>query len=367
MSAPGIQDARRRSLRWLGAVGAMTVLLAGAACSGKGAGAAGTTGAGSQSSGAAGQAASPAQPAGSAAQSPGGSDGKLTTVRLVNTKYGAELLPVTAGLANGTFKKHGIDLQVTTANTSSVATSALVSGRADLGLLQAAFVVSADAAGAKLVMVGSVLDELDYHIITAKGIKSLDQLAGKKMGDPGPNNGNTATMKAALDAAGIGSQKLTYVTVGAQAPILAALEANQVQVGLLVAPFTIQARAAGLNDLGTVVKYLPHNTAAVIAGLSTTLQKQPDVVRNFMAALIESTQWVAQNQAAALKILESADKMTPDIAQQSYNEVKDFYTKDGAIDPTGLQTWVQVALKYGVMNKSVSVNDVYTAQYLPGH
>lgn len=289
----------------------------------------------------------------------------LTTVRLVNTKYGAELLPLTAGLARGTFKKHGIKLETTKVKTSGIATSALVSGRADLGLVQAAYIVSADAAGGNVKMVGNVLDQLDYHIITAKGITSLKQLVGKKMADPGPNNGNTATMKAVMDKAGIGANKLTYVTVGAQSAILAAIESNQAQVGLLVAPFTFQATAHGLNDLGTVVKYLPNNTAAVIAGVNKTLQQKPGMVRNFLAAFYESSRWVKAHPAAAIQILEKADKMTPTSAKKSYDAVDNFYSTTGVISKAGLQTWIKVAVKYGVMNKSISVNSVYTSKYLP--
>lgn len=289
----------------------------------------------------------------------------LTTLRLVNTKYGAELLPVTAGLERGIFAEHGIDLQVTRVQTSEIATSALVSGQEDLGLMQAAFVVSAYAAGADLKMVSSLLDELDYHIITTPEITSLEQLVGKKMGNPGPNNGNTATMKAVLDGAGIGADKVSYVTVGAQSAILAALQADQVQVGLLVAPFTIEARAAGLNDLGTVEEYLPGMTAAVIVGTSKVLEEKPDLVRSFLAALVESTRWCAENPEEAIEILVEAEDMTPEVARESYQEVADIYAKDGSINPDGLQTWIDVAVKYGVMNRAVEVDDVYTNEYLP--
>jgi len=293
-----------------------------------------------------------------------GADG-LTTVRLANTKYGAELLPVTAGLKLGIFAKHGVDLQVTTAKSSEIATSALVSGRQDLGLMQGAFVVSADAAGASLKMVGSLMDELDYHIITSKDVTSLEQLAGKKMGNPGPNNGNTATMKAVLDSAGVGADSMTYVTVGVQAAILAALQADQVQAGLLVAPFTIQARAAGLNDLGTVEKYVPKMTAAAVAGDAKYLERNPDAVRRFLAGMVESTRWVADNPAEAIEILQEAENMTPEVAKESYDEIAGVYSKTGAIDEQGLQGWIDVALKYGVMNRSISAGDVYTNEYLP--
>jgi NitT/TauT family transport system substrate-binding protein len=185
------------------------------------------------------------------------------------------------------------------------------------------------------------------------------------MGDPGPNNGNTATMKAVMDKAGYGADKLTYVTVGAQAAILAALQKNQVQVGLLVAPFTIEARGAGLNDLGTVEKYLPNNTAAAFAGTTATLQKKAELVRNFLAAVLESTQWVAQNPTDAISLLMQSDKLTKDVATQDYNEVKDLYTKTEKIDPQGLATWIAVATKYGVMKSAIPADGLYTNDYLP--
>jgi ABC-type nitrate/sulfonate/bicarbonate transport system substrate-binding protein len=288
----------------------------------------------------------------------------LRTVNLINTKYAAELLPVTAGLSRGIFKAHGIDLKVTRAKSSDVATSALVSGRQDLALLQQAYVVSAAASGAPLVMVGNVMDQLDYHIITSKDITSLDQLAGKKFGGPGPNNGNTAVMRYVMDKAGIGQDKLEYVTVGVQAGILAAIQAGQVQAGLLVAPFDLQARKAGLNDLGTVEKYLPGASAAVIAGVQKTMKNKPDLVRDFLAALVESTRWVAANPGEAVKLLAESEKMAPAEAKESYDEVASIYAKDGTMNTAALQTWIDVAIKYGVMKKPVKPADIYTDEYL---
>lgn len=301
----------------------------------------------------------------SSSASPSGAT-KGGTIRLVHTTSDSiRSLPITVGQQRGIFAKHGVNLQTTAVKTSDIATSALVSGRADLGLVQAAYVVSADAAGADLVMVGTLIDQLDYHIITAKNITSLDQLAGQKMGEPGPNNGNTATMKAVMDGAGIGANKLTYVTVGAQTGILAALETNQVQVGLLVAPFNLQAKAAGLHDLGRVDTYLPHNTAAAIAGLSKTLAAKATDVRNFLAAMVESTQWTAANPAEATKILASALGLSPAMAKASYEDYAPIYSPDGTIDVGGLNTWIKVAHKYGVVNRPISASAVYTDKYLP--
>jgi NitT/TauT family transport system substrate-binding protein len=288
------------------------------------------------------------------------------TIRLVHTTSDSiRSLPITAGQKQGIFAKHGINLVTTAVKTSDIATSALVSGRADLGLVQAAYVVSADAAGADLVMVGTLTDQLDYHIITARNITSLAQLAGHKMGEPGPNNGNTATMKAVMDGSGIGASKLTYVTVGAQSGILAALQTNQVQVGLLVAPFTLQATAAGLHDLGGVDKYLPNNTAAAIAGLSKTLSSRAGDVRNFLAAMVESIKWTSANPTAAIKIMQSDLGLSPQIAKESYEAYAPIYSSDGAVSVSGLKIWIDVAHKYGVVNKAVSPSTVYTDKYLP--
>lgn len=302
---------------------------------------------------------------GASATPPASAPTSLTNVTLVNTKYDAELLPITAAIHNGYYKQHGINLTIDTVQTSTIATSALVSGRAQFGLMQAAFVVAGDAAGANMKMIGEVLDQLDYHIITAKGITSLAQLAGKKMADPGPNNGNTATMEAVMDAAGIGAKKLTYVTVGVQAAILAAIEKNQAQVGLLVDPFVIEAKQAGLNDLGLVTKYLPNNTAAAVAATQSYLSKNPALVRSFLAATLEGTKWAAQNPAAAIKLLETANGMSASVATASYNDVKDIYSLSGTVNGPAIQTWIQDAVQFGVMSKPLPAASMYTNQYLP--
>lgn len=290
----------------------------------------------------------------------------LQTVRLTNTKYAAELLPITAGMQRGIFKAHGIDLQISTVKSSDIASSALISHRADVAFMQQAFVVSAAAAGAPLVMVGNVLDQLDYHLIVGKGINSVSDLVGKKFGDPGPNNGNTAVMRYIMDKSGLGQKNLQYVTVGVQSAILAGIRSGQVQAGLLVAPFDIQARKMGLRDLGSVAKYLPDASAAVIAATSSTVKGSPGVIKKFLAALVESNAWVADNPASAIDLLAKDAKMTAADAKDSYAEVAGTYAKDGRMSTAALQEWINIALKYGVMTKSVKPSDVYDPSFLPG-
>jgi NitT/TauT family transport system substrate-binding protein len=306
---------------------------------------------------------SPSAPA-SPSTGASGAANKVETLNLVTTKYDAELLPVTAAQQQGFFTKHGVDLQMTKASTSDIAAAALVSGREDLGIVQGAYVVSAAAAGAKIQMVGALMDQLDYHIITTKDIKSLKQLQGKTMGDPGPSNGNTATMKAVMDKAGFKAESLTYATVGTQQAILAALQANQVQVGLLVAPYTIQARQAGLNDLGSVVKYVPDMSAAAFAGVPDQMKKKSALIKNFMAALVEGSQWASKNKDKAIAMLEKGSGMTKDLATQSYAEAAPYYTKTGHLDNAGLKGWITDAVKYGAQTNSVPVSTVYTDAYL---
>ena len=289
----------------------------------------------------------------------------LQTIRLTNTKYAAELLPITAGQQRGIFKAHGINLELTTAKSSDIATSALVSHRADLAFMQQAFVVSAAASGAPLVMVGNVLNQLDYHLIVGKDINSVSDLVGKKFGGPGPNNGNTAVMRYIMDKSGLGQKNLQYVTVGVQAAILASIRSGQAQAGLLVAPFDIQARQEGLHDLGSVAKYLPGASAAVIAGESSTVKSESGAIKKFLAALVEANQWVADNPDAAIALLAKTAKMSPGDAKASYEEVAATYAKDGAMSRPALQEWIDVALKYGVMTKSVKASDVYDPSLLP--
>ncbi|GAA2081882.1 hypothetical protein GCM10009840_17320 [Pseudolysinimonas kribbensis] len=290
---------------------------------------------------------------------------EVQTLNLVTTKYDAELLPVTIGEQKGIFARHGVKLNITKASTSDIAAAALVSGREDLGIVQGAYVTSAVAAGANIKMIGALMDQLDYHIITAKSIKSLKQLKGQKMGDPGPSNGNTATMKAVMDKAGYDSGSLTYATVGTQQAILAALQAGQVQVGLLVAPYTIQARQQGLNDLGTVQKYVPNMSAAAFAGVPTEMAKKKTVIRDFMAALVEASNWAIDHKSQAIAILEKGSGMTPTLAKESYGEAAFAYTKTGAINDSGLKGWIADAVKYGVQQKSTPIDAVYTDEYLP--
>lgn len=289
----------------------------------------------------------------------------VTVVNTVSRMADDSFLPVLVGQKRGVFRKHGMQVEVTVGRTSQVASASLVSGRALLGFIQPAYVVSANSAGGNFRLLGSVYHQLDYNIVTSTDITSLKQLEGKIMAGPGPNNGNTIVFRATLEKAGVNSGTLTYATVGAQSAILAALKTGQAQAGLLSTVAAREAVATGLIDQGPVSKYLQNQTSVGIATTTDLLKKEPDLIRSFLAALKECNDWVIDNPAEALPILAEAMKGSLDDARPIFEADFPLLRKTLAINAEGLQDWINIALEYKLIEKRVSVEEVYTPDFLP--
>jgi NitT/TauT family transport system substrate-binding protein len=306
-----------------------------------------------------------AAPAAQAAETTADGLKLVTVVNTVSRMGDDSFLPVLVGQSQGIFKKHGLEVQVAQGKTSQIASASLVAGRAQIALIQPAYVVSANAAGASFQMLGTIFHNLDYDIITSTDIKELKQLEGKIMAGPGPNNGNTIVFRAALEKAGVDSSTLTYATVGAQAGILAALQTGQAQAGVLSTVAARDAVAAGLIDQGPVSKYLPNQTAVAITSTKDLLASDGDVIRTFMEALAESNQWVLDNKEAALGVLAKATNVTPDEVRPDFEADFPLLGPSLAMDTKGLQDWNDIALQYKLIDKPVSVDDIYTPAFLP--
>lgn len=213
--------------------------------------------------------------------------------------------PVIAAVDGGYFKKHGLDGKPLVMSGSTTALAAMLSG--DVGFINVAGsgLINAYLGGRDAVMLAGLVNFAPYDLIVAKGINTIEDLRGKKVGIARFGGSADFLARYGLEKHGIKPGKdVTILQTGGNAERLSAVSQGAIQATLLEQGFAYQAKKAGfrsLLDFSTIGLDYQHS------GIATTksfIAKNRDLVTGFLKALIEATHRYKNDRAFGIKVLE---------------------------------------------------------------
>jgi len=197
------------------------------------------------------------------------------------------ILPSFVGAELGFFAAEGLELRQVFVKGGPTATAALISGDVDFALISGVASVRAIVQGAPLVIVGGSQPYMDYTLIGAKGIASLNDLKGKTVGVTGA--GGVAEYAAVEGLARKGlvrdrDYKILY-GVGNSPARAQGLEAGRMQAS----PFSFMERVdleqkgfPILMDIGKVITGFPF---VVIVSSRKKTETDPEGTTAFLRAM----------------------------------------------------------------------------------
>ena len=213
--------------------------------------------------------------------------------------------PILAAVDGGYFKKYGLDGRPLVMSGSSTALAAMLSG--DVGFINVAGsgLINAYLGGRDAVMIAGLVNFAPYDLIVAKGINSIEDLRGKKVGIARFGGSADFLARYGLEKNGLKPGKdVTILQTGGNAERLAAVSQGAIQATLLEQGFAYQAKKAGfrsLLDYSTIGLDYQHS------GLATTksfIAKNRDLTNNFLKALVEGIHRYKNDRAFGMKVLE---------------------------------------------------------------
>lgn len=221
--------------------------------------------------------------------------------------------PVYVAAEDGIFSNAGLGVNLRHHGSEEGLFSALLSGDEDMTIASADEVLQARAEGADLVSVGAFYHDYPVRIIVPadSNIKTLSDLAGKKIGLPGEFGSNWYGLLAALDQAGLDPNDVQIVPVGyTQA---SALMAGQVDA--IVGFSNSEAVALEQMDFPIRVLDLGDDVPLVGAAIVTTqswLDANPEAARKMVAAITAGADRVLANPQHALEVSAKWDETLAD-------------------------------------------------------
>jgi NitT/TauT family transport system substrate-binding protein len=293
---------------------------------------------------------------------------------LLNWVAGGDHAPYYYAQKMGWYKDAGIDLTLLQGKGSMVAAQAAGAGANTFGLADMTTILVAIGKGADEVAVMNVYANYPggFYWLKSSGIKSIKDLAGKRIGNP-PGDAARALWPALAKANGIDPNSVTWVNVGPGAK-LAALKAGSVDA---VTEFYNEHHTYK-QQLGGDMGYLAWKDAGLnpygnsIAVNGAFLKAHRDTV----AAFVKVTQkafgaCVAAADPCIHALIEANSGLQFDSQMVNWHEVEELMSDKtsqtvalGWFDPQRMEQTYDLVKTYVGLEKPFQVTNVYTNAFL---
>jgi NitT/TauT family transport system substrate-binding protein len=276
----------------------------------------------------------------------------------VGTNAADDVTPLLWAKASGTFAKTGLDVDIEKFTNGSAVTAAVIGGSLDIGRSSILPLISARGHGVPLQLIAgaemAIGDDPSAGLIVLKEspVTSAKDLNGTTIPSPSLRDYFEIANRAWIDANGGDSKTVKFIELPISS-MLAALESGRVAAAAFPNPFLANALATGK------VRLLGRPNTGIAP-------------RFLVTAWCATEAFIAQNHAALLKFtqtLHDATIYTNAHPAETIAITAPFWGIDPAVlakmarapsasglDPKDIQPMIDVALKYGVIDKPMKAD-----------
>ncbi|HEY6197809.1 MAG TPA: ABC transporter substrate-binding protein [Candidatus Binatia bacterium] len=237
-------------------------------------------------------------------------------IRLSYSSRSNSVTPFQLAAVKGFYREEGLDVEMIQVNPR-LGAMAVMNGDLDFtttfgstlrGVLQ----------GLPLKFVAVSVKKSEHFLITRRDIKDVQDLKGKKIAVSTLLGTDQTAAEEIMRSKGFNPALVQPIAVG-DAPMRAqALRTGLVDASSISSPHDMMLKEEGFTVLGGPedVKYaLP--TSGVAVGVKY-LQEKPQVVKQFIRALLKAHRFVFENRAETIQIMMRWLSQTPEVAAHSY-------------------------------------------------
>jgi len=228
----------------------------------------------------------------------------LRKARMAFTSLSSVMCPPWIAREAGVFTKHGLEVEVIATPTGVEGMNALIAGEVQFLQISGGTTASAALGGADVMVVGTTLESLVQSLMARPEIDKAEQLKGKTLGITRFGTSIDVGARLALRHFGLVPEKdVAIVQVGGMESMVAALQSNRIQAGILSYPAITQALKLGHRTLLEVASLgIPY----AFTGMTTRgrlIRDDADLVRRYMMAQIEAIARAKRDKNLALKVM----------------------------------------------------------------
>jgi ABC-type nitrate/sulfonate/bicarbonate transport system substrate-binding protein len=271
------------------------------------------------------------------------------------------------GFLTDELKPLGVTYKITTYNASPDVTKALLSGQVEYAADFSTTVLSAQVESSTPMKLLDVFLNGDTNIVLSrKGLSTnIKDLAGEKWGITAFGAGNNITALMLAKSVGIASDQLQLVALGSANAYAPALEAGQVGVVFAGEPGAEQLISSGTGQLvmdfnDPKVGQQIYGGAYYTAGMAATsdyVTAHPKLTAAVNRALVRAMDWTQQNLNNPDQVKGAVPpKMQVETIAAILKRLGPNLSKDGTIDPSGVQNTITAMKTAGLMDSSQNLD-----------
>lgn len=258
----------------------------------------------------------------------------------------------------GLFEKNGLDVDLTFMPNGAAIGPALLSSSAQIGTITPTVLLQGVENGLDIVIIagGEVFPVTTQSGLVARkdsGIRSIADLAGKKVSVPGLGGSMDLLLRKWLRDSNVRDANIIEIGVAATAD---AIRSGRVDAGALIDPF--YSRLMGMDidiNLGDFYKAPDGTTAFAYAASRSWADKNRDVVKAFRAALAEGAAIVNDNsnEAAVKDLISKYTKLPPQVVATIPRP-----QLDPTFKPSALDYWIKIMREEGWLKSDIDPTKV---------
>jgi NitT/TauT family transport system substrate-binding protein len=279
------------------------------------------------------------------------------------------IIPVNVGDKLGIFKKHGLDLKIVDFTGGSKMSQAMAAGSIDIG----------DGAGTEMALVAKgvpmiaicesagPIPFIGIGVPWDSPIHSIAELKGKKIGVSSAGSLTDWLAKQLARKEGWAPSDITIVTMGnAATSIIAAFREHLVDayIGVSSLFLSMEEKKTG-RLLVPVSQYAGKLAAGTLYASKHIIDTNPDAVRAFVAAWIETIDFMRTHKAETVKIESEITGFPESVMSKDYDLTIGMFTKDCRFDAESLATLRQSFVDLKLLSTPPDMTKLYTEAFLP--
>lgn len=251
----------------------------------------------------------------------GGSDKAAASGGTTTVKVGlipiVDVAPLYLGQQKGIYSKHGLKLEITTAQGGAAIVPGVASGQFQFGFSNVTSLMVAQSNNVPVKAVANAIastgvEGKDFSGLTVKKdspIRSPKDLEGKKVAINTLKNINETSVRASVRKAGGDPDKVKFVELAFdQMP--AALDSGQIDAAQVVEPALATVKSQGGREIASpLVDVAPDLTVAMYFASTQYAQENPEVVKKFQAATAEALAYADAHPDEARQVVTTYTKI----------------------------------------------------------
>jgi ABC-type nitrate/sulfonate/bicarbonate transport system substrate-binding protein len=300
----------------------------------------------------------------------GGSDARAQTKMRLGKAQAQNFAFVAAdvGLAVGIFQRHGIDLEIANFGGDARLVQAMSADAIDVAF-GGGPTIAFEVKGAPMLAIAALADRPHtIMLVVAKDgpVKTEDDLKGRAVSVSTTGSLTYWLAQELSRSHGWGADGIKIVPLGTTTAQAAALKTRQVD-GVVTETSTVLR----LVEEGTgriLVRFgdrIPEFHVHVVFARKAVIDSNPEALRNFVKALLESVQYMRDHKDQTIDIAMRVAEVSKSVATANYEELMPIFNPTGRFDAKALDVLARSFVEMGSLTEKPDMTRLYTEAFLP--